>query len=151
MATIGFSGGALLDAKLREIADRLGKSASVDVGFHPDANYADGVQPVAMVAAIQNYGAPEAGIPARPFFSEMVRENSPNWGNELAGILVAEDYDGVRALRSMGEVIAGQLAESITQANFVPLAPATVARKGFSAQLIDTGTMRRSIKPVVKE
>lgn len=150
MATIGFSGGSLLEAKLKEIAGRLGKSASVDVGFHPGQNYEDGGQPVAMVAAIQNYGAPEAGIPARPFFSEMVRENSPDWGKGLAQVLVADDYDGARALGRMGDVIAGQLAESITQADFVPLAPATVARKGFSAQLIDTGTMRRSIKSVVK-
>jgi hypothetical protein len=41
--------------------------------------------------------------------------------------------------------------EAITDADFVPLAPATVARKGCSTQLIDTGKMRRSVVSVVKE
>jgi hypothetical protein len=50
-----FSGGAALEAKLREIADKFGKANTVNVGFLEGATYPNGI-PVALIAATNEYG-----------------------------------------------------------------------------------------------
>jgi hypothetical protein len=62
MATQTFSGGAALEAKLREIAEKVGKANTVNVGFLEGATYPDGT-PVAQIAAINEYGG-TATVPA---------------------------------------------------------------------------------------
>lgn len=89
-----------------------------------DAVYEDGT-PVAMVAAIQNFGAPARGIPARPFFTKMIEEKSPGWGDLLAGLLEKHDWDVVAAFQVMGDGIAGQLRNAIYEMNDPPNSPVT--------------------------
>jgi len=55
MANIAFAGGAALEAKLREIAERAGAPKAVRVGFLEGATYPDGT-PVALVAATNEFG-----------------------------------------------------------------------------------------------
>lgn len=142
MATL--KGGARADAYLQKIADRIKQSGTLRVGFLEGATYPDGTS-VAMVAAIQNFGAPALGIPPRPFFSNMIAKEANNWGPKLARILHNRGYDVDASLRLMGMGIAGQLAQSIVDTNEPPLAPATVARKGSEKPLVDTGHMLQSI------
>lgn len=52
---VNLSGGAKLEAKLREIAEKAGKANTVRVGFLEDATYPNGM-PVAQVAATNEYG-----------------------------------------------------------------------------------------------
>lgn len=150
MASIEFSGGDKLNQVLADIAERAGKAKTLQVGFMSGATYPDGTGgAVAAVAAIQNYGAPAAGIPARPFFSNMVKEKSPEWGGSLGNVLKANDYDSELALKAMGKGIEEQLQDSIRETNFPPLAPATIKAKGFAKPLIDTGHMLRSVQSSV--
>jgi hypothetical protein len=122
---VEISGGVKFDEWLRKTAAKLGRVGAVRVGFLEDATYPDGT-PVAMVAAIQNFGAPARGIPPRDFFSRMVRERSPRWGARFARILAATDYDVDRSLGLMGAGIAGQLRESIVETNSPPLSAITL-------------------------
>lgn len=55
MVTKTFSGGEALEAKLREIADKVGKAKTVNVGFMAGATYPDGT-PVAYIAYVNEYG-----------------------------------------------------------------------------------------------
>lgn len=144
----GVGGGDKLEAALRAIAKKLESAKTVEVGFLKEATYPDGTS-VAMVAAIQNYGAPAANIPPRPFFSDMVKEQFPSWGGKMANVLKATGYDAKQTLGLMGEEISGALQDAIVQANYAPLKPETVNRKGFDSQLIDTGHMRNSVQYAV--
>lgn len=121
-----------------------GTGEVVKVGFLEGATYPDGT-PVALIAAIQNFGAPARGIPPRPFFSNMITEKGPGWGGKLARVLKAANYDTATALGRMGEGIAGQLRTSINETNSPALADSTIAAKGFDKPLIDTGHMWNSI------
>ena len=107
-------------------------------------------KPVAMIAAIQDFGAPSRGIPPRPFFRNMVRDKKGEWPKAIAGLLKANDYDAVKVLGITGEAIGGQLRQSIIDTNSPALAPSTVKRKGFSKPLIDTSVMINSIGHEVK-
>lgn len=137
-------GGEKLDAKLRELAEKLGKGGTVRVGFLEGATYPDGTS-VATVAVTQNYGSEANGIPARPFFSNMVADKSPGWGDSFVAVLKEANYDVPLALDRMGAGIAGQLRQAIVDTNAPPLADATIARKGFAKPLIDTSNMFNSV------
>lgn len=145
MATV--LGGDKLEAAFARIASKLAKASEVRVGFLEGATYPDGT-PVAEVAAIQNFGSTD--IPARPFFSNMVSDKSPQWGERFAKVLAAADYDTDLALARMGEGIAGQLRQSIVDTNDPPLARRTVERKGHDKPLVDTGHMLASVDKEVE-
>lgn len=136
-------GGEKIIKRIREIASHIGAGGKVRAGFFENATYPDGT-PVAMVAAIQNWGAPRAGIPPRPFFSNMVKDKSPTWGAGLAKALKATDYDVHKSLAMMGEQIVGDLRQSIKDTNDPPLAASTIRRKGFDKPLIDSAHMFNS-------
>lgn len=118
------SGGKALEKYLKKIADQVSNPGTLRVGFLENATYPDGT-PVATVAAIENFGAPAAGIPARPFFTHMVKKNSPEWGAKLAKLLEMHDWDATKALEMMGGLIAGQLREVIISGEFKPNSPVT--------------------------
>lgn len=138
MATveIAVKGGLKLQKALQEIAKRSETANAVKVGFMAGSTYPDGT-PVAMVAAIQNFGAPAAGIPKRPFFSDMVRKQSPKWGASLANILKNEKYDAYKSLKAMGEGIGSQLQSAIIHTDSPPLSPVTVMLRGMRSKGVE--------------
>lgn len=142
MATL--RGGDKFGKKIREIGAKIETAEVLRVGFLENAKYPDGT-PVAMIAAIQNYGAPAAGIPPRPFFSNMIASKKAGWPGAVARNLKQQDYDATRAFALVGEGIAGQLRQSIIQTNSPPLKAATAARKGSTKPLVDTGHMLASV------
>ena len=125
MAEIGIKGGGLLDKALRSLAEKVGKPATLRAGFLENARYPDG-QSVAEVAAIQNFGAPSAGIPPRPFFTNAVARGSAEWAGKLAALLKLTDYDAEKALQMMGPVLAFDIQKSITETNAPPLSEITL-------------------------
>ena len=135
-------GGAGLEAALKRI-ERMASAGprQLRVGFLENARYPDGTL-VAKVAAIQNYGAPAASIPARPFFSNFVRQDSPAWGEKLARISRAADYDPDVSLGRMGEYLKGGLQASIVDTNDPPLSPVTLMLRKMRSEdqsLVVTG------------
>lgn len=147
MATI--RGGEKFEAALRDLAKKVAKPASVKIGFLAKAKYPDGTS-VAMIAAIQEFGAPSIGIPPRPFFRTMIAEHQGEWPAAIADLLKSNDLDAVKTLDLAGAAIAGQLRQAISVFEGIPLKPATIKRKGFSKQLIDTGHLLASVDHEVK-
>lgn len=104
-----------IQQKFAQLAQRLSRGAVLKVGFFEGAKYPDGTS-VAMVAAIQEFGAPGAPlgpIPPRPYFRTMIRTESPGWSETFGRALVKYDYDVDRAMQAMGLVLQGQLKKSI--------------------------------------
>lgn len=143
-------GGDKLKGILEGIAAAATNAKEVRVGFLEGSTYPDGT-PVAMVAAINNWGAPSRGQPPRPFFSQMVADKSPEWGPATGALLIANNYDAAKTLAQVGEAVAGQLRQSIVDFSSVPLAPSTIARKGFDKQLVERGIMLNSVDFEVKQ
>lgn len=147
MATI--SGGEALTARLREIAENVKGKSLVRVGFLEGATYPDGT-PVAMVAAIQEFGAPSVNIPPRPFFRNMIADHSNEWPKAVGDLLKTTDYDAEKTMGLAGEGIAGQLRQSVVDTNSPPNAESTIAAKGSAKPLVDTGHLLASIDYEVK-
>lgn len=138
------SGGEKLESALKELAQKVSNPGTLRVGFLAGATYPDGTS-VASNAAFQNFGAPGAGIPPRPFFSNVVAKGRKTWGKILADLLKTNDFDAKESLLLMGEGIKGEIQNSINNGAYAPLKPATVRRKGFDKALVDTGHMLNSV------
>lgn len=89
-------------------------------------------------------------IPPRPFFRKMIEHKSPEWGEKMATLLRANDFDTATALVYMGEHIKGQLQMFIRDWKRPPNAASTVRQKGFKGVTIEqlqklSGTLTLSI------
>lgn len=132
---------AKIRAKLDGIADGFTDQVA-KVGFFDGHAYEDGT-PVAYVAAIQEYGSPEAGIPPRPFMRPTVEAQTATWSKHIGdgmrqvvrGKLTAEDVlDGVGALA------ANDVKKRIASNQVAPLSPTTlVLRKWRREGRVITG------------
>jgi hypothetical protein len=133
-------GGDRLKAALDSLRAKLSSASVVQVGFPANSELSDGTS-APMVAAIQNYGAPRAGIPPRPFFSNMVATKSPQWGKLLAIQLKETDNYPAHALANMGQLMKDQLQQAIIDTTSPPLSPITIMlRKMFPAMSDDRPT-----------
>lgn len=95
--------------------------------------------------------AHEIVIPPRPFFRTMISNNKDGWGDVLGVALKKKKMDSDAALKIVGEVILGQLEDSILSFDDPPNAPSTIAKKGFDNPLIDKGIMQNTASYEVKE
>lgn len=119
------SGGKKLLQKLRDLTRKVDEQHTLKVGFLEGATYPDEAgTSVAQVAFWLNYGSKSA--PPRPFFTDMVTEKSPKWGDKLARILVLNDYDVEKSLSLMGEGIVGQVQQAIVDMDAPPLSKVTL-------------------------
>jgi len=142
MATV--TGGDKLEAYLRKMASRVGRPATLKVGILAGASYPDGT-PVAMVAAVNEFGRPSIGQPPRPAFRNTVAKKGGEWPDALASALKASDYDATTALNLMGEGVAGQIREEISTLTSPPIKPETARRKGSTKPLVEKGIELGSI------
>lgn len=100
---------------------------------------------VAGYAAANEFGADR--IPQRSFIGSTVDEN------EKAYLKMAEEVysekDAKQVLEQLGLKIAGDIQSKITSIKTPPNVAFTIAKKGSSNPLIDTGRMRQSVTSVV--
>lgn len=130
---VTFTGGDVFTARLAELAKRVTTAASVEVGYPAGATREDGTS-LALVAAVQEFGAPAKGIPPRPFFRSAIARHSGEWGDTLARELQAADFDAAKALARLGDKMRGDLQQSIVDLTSPALSPVTVMLRGMRAQ-----------------
>lgn len=100
------------------------------------------------VATKNEFGDGER-VPARPFMRQTMTRHRATLRNELA--IALRDYGNGRGsldkiAARVGVMLRGSIQETITYGTFVPNAPYTIAKKGSSKPLIDTGQMRQSVR-----
>lgn len=105
----------------------------------------------AEIGALHEFGNPSTGLPERSWLRSTLRD--PDVQAQLEQIeakLLAEVVAGRmsrdQALGLIGAWIASQIQKTITRGDVTPpLAPATVAAKGSSTPLVDTGQLVAAI------
>lgn len=98
--------------------------------------------------AMWNEYGTSRGIPARPFLRNTLYENERKWsldvGDKLSALL--NGNGNVKSIGfTLGETMVRDIRRTIDAGHFAPLAKSTIARKGHSKPLIDTGDMYSSI------
>lgn len=114
----------------------------------------------AALGYIHEHGAPEAGIPARPFLASGVKnaqERIVQKMGQAAKAVLQEDTGEVdRRLVEVGSIAQSAVRNKITEGPFEPLAESTLAarrRRGVTRTkpLIDTGQLRQAVNFAVRE
>lgn len=142
----GVRGGRKLKEFYRKAkaAQKRGGVRMIEVGFFATARYQTGV-PVPLVAAVNEFGSKKAGVPERPFF----RQALVGIERELRPIIVGNINPRTMTLDHQTAGLIGQAASdrvkrSIATLKTPPNAPSTIARKGSSNPLVDSGKLRQS-------
>lgn len=150
------------DRLFRELRAKIGamKDAHVKIGVLESKGGGDtaedGKTTLAEIAAIHEFGAPRANIPARSFLRQTFQD--PDGRQALSGFLtrigravVAERIEVGQALEQLGAWAVAQVKKRIKSNIPPPLQPATVKSKGSSTALIDTGQLVNAITWEVKK
>ena len=112
------------------------------------------------IGYIQEFGAPEANIPARPFLLpgiESVRDAIAAQLKKAVPLAIAGDRGAVqRALDTVGLIASSAVQRKITDGPFAPLSARTLRRRkarNFKGEkpLIESGQLRRSVTYIVRE
>lgn len=134
------------DAVLRVVSKR--KLGSVSVGvLGPAANeqHGEGELTTAQIAEIHEFGL---GVPRRSFILDWANENEPAIKKKMADLfrpVLLGKRTTEQAYALFGVWAQGQIQARISAGIDPPLAASTIARKGSSKPLIDTGQLRTSI------
>lgn len=138
----------VIDKGWERIQEELKKihGSTVKVGYPEEkAQDHEGGIDIAALATIHEYGTEH--IPARPFMSQAFDKNRTKINNliqsEYGSILEGKSsvYD---ALQKIGILGVKTIQEVFRSGGFAAIKPATIARKGSSKPLIDTGQLRQS-------
>lgn len=103
---------------------------------------------LATIAATHEYGSDDGVIPERSYIRATLngdREEFTRVIARLSGQLMAGTIDAERALGILGEFGVKMIKRRIRSNIPPPLKPATIARKGSSVALIDTGRLWNAI------
>ena len=128
----------LLTAVLEKLKLQFG---TVDVGFFKGTHtYANG-KDVTEVAKKNDKGI---GVPERPFIIPAAKK-ATNKTINITIQSIAGGMDESQALSRAGIMFKNAIAREITNIKEPPNSPYTIAKKGSSNPLIDTGKMRASV------
>ena len=140
MSKIDLNAKKIIQELQREVKGLTSK-ATLNVGFFESSRYTAGTY-VAQLARILEYASIK--IPPRPFFRNAIDNNMQKWLDFLGRDLVNTN-NAELSYNRLGEMARGDIVESITQLDTPPNAPKTIARKGSSNPLIDTGFLRANV------
>lgn len=124
----------------------------VKVGFPAGEADSDNIQKAVWNEFGTRGGASGGGwggpVPERPFMRNAMRENTSKYRNGMrssaAKILTGKTSITV-VLSKLGIMAQGDVQQSITSLSSPPNSPTTIALKGSSNPLIDTGEMRGAV------
>lgn len=111
------------------------------------ANYPDGTS-VFLVGAVHEFGSEDGRIPERSFLRGTMRAKQRELdaiAETVAKKVTRSGGTFEQGLNMLGSVLAAAIQEAIADGIPPPNAPSTIARKGSSKPLIDTGHLRQSI------
>lgn len=112
---------------------------AVDFGYFETDKYPDGTL-VADVATYNEFGT--RTIPERPFFRNALTEISGGALRRIADEFVRDDFNlRERGAEAIGVFAAAEVGDAAVDLRTPPNAPATVARKGSTNPLVDTGVL----------
>jgi len=136
------------DKLWKEIKSQFPKidKAVVKTGIQSDAGENDGVS-IAEYAAFNEFGT--RTIDERPFMRKTFDDNLANYNKLIERLfkgMLGGKLDAKMAFKILGQQTEDDMKNTIMTGNFKSNSDYTVAKKGSSRPLIDTGTMRNSIR-----
>ena len=143
-----------LERSCKGLAKRHIKMGWFDKKFYPSSHPNKGIY-IAQVAAWQEFGlggnSERRPIPARPYFRQAIRKVETGYTPHFIKIFkqALNGEDTLPALNKLSFEFVKDYSESVLMQNYPKLAPYTVALKGHSYQMDDSGVMIENFKAKV--
>jgi hypothetical protein len=142
--------------KFQRSLEDLKKSPYVAIGVQSEDGAAvhDGGVTMADLMSIHEFGTSDGHIPERAPIRSNDAKNVPRYKKLTRDLLksIVFKHKGVsEALAILGEAVQNDIKAGIKEGLPPPNAPSTIARKGSSTPLIDTGILLNSIRYKVNE
>ena len=121
------------------------------VGVHQSEGntaHSGGSITVGEIAAVHEFGSSDGKVPQRSWLSAWVDQQASEIAIKLQGAakgVLSGKLDPGVAVEVLAQDFVGKIRERIADGIMPPLAESTIARKGSSTPLIDTGLFRSSI------
>lgn len=139
----------IIKKELKSLATR--KNATI--GIHEDAGMHEGGITNAQLGALLNYGNPDnkmygkadAPIPARPWLVPGAESGRKEQIEAFAETFVKTGGNSEAALEAAAATAVGNVQQYMTDLKDPANSPVTIAKKGSSNPLIDTGSLRGSV------
>lgn len=144
-------GWAAIRRNLRQMDNVTTKVGLPAEGAVAGEGEATSMSEVATVGVVHEFGAPARNIPERSWLRSVYDENRNRLQRVKAketGRVIDGKQDARQAIARVGGWFAAQVKAKIRKGPFAPLEPETIARKGSTKPLIDTGQMIQSITHV---
>lgn len=142
-----------VDSLLQTIDDL--SNFSIKVGILGDGTtHGEDEETVLTIAITHEFGLAVKGIPERSFIRAGFDYYRSRIEDNAVELLEQVIYGGLPALTffdGLGQIMVGFIQTYLTDLDYPPNSPTTIARKGSSNPLIDTGQLRDSITYEVVE
>ena len=137
--------GLRLKAMLKEL-DKLEVAVGYQAGSGADENGVD----LCDIAAWNELGT--SHMPSRPFMRQSIDNHAGEINAFMQGMKdeIISGGSAESILNKVGIFQKDMVQQEITNGSFAPNAPSTIAKKGSSHPLIDTGRMRQSVNYIVR-
>lgn len=138
-----------LDEYVKDLEKEFKSVKGAKAGWYEGKKYPNGLE-IAKNALIQEYGTDK--IPARPFMRRTINRNQEKWKKYLEENFDLELDNNTtleQVMKQISVIMAGDMKKSIDSNIPPPNSPETIKRKGSSHTLIDTGTLKNSIRAQV--
>ena len=141
-------------AFFRGVKGLAGPRVKVGIQGKEAAKVREGGISMVQLGTIHEFGAPRANIPQRSYLRSTADEKKRKYVKFMEGsvrrlIRSPERFNAKATLFQLGETVRSDVIKKIKSNIPPPLKPATIARKGESIALIDTGLLLSSIRSVV--
>ncbi len=138
--------------RLEKVLHKMAHAPHVAVGLLQDEKVSPGFNMVDL-ALVHEYGSKDGRIPRRSFIRSTCDAQQTEH-LKLITRLQSKIIEGKKSLRQalglLGEVVSKDMVQTINNGIAPALALATIARKGSSKALIDTGRLKGSITHEVR-
>lgn len=84
-------------------------------------------------------------IPARPFMHQTIDNNSTTWVKVITKLLPENELNIKKTFNQLGQIITNNITETIEEGDFIANSARTIAIKGTSTPLVDSGNMAKSV------
>lgn len=142
-------------AEIKREIEAMARQPHVVVGLQEgeDNHSAEGIS-TAGIGAVHEFGSRDGRIPERSWLRSSFDDNRAGY-QRLIDKLVSAIYQGkvkaLGALHIVGQKVEADAKKRIVELRTPPNAEITVARKGSSNPLVDTGTMLNSVRYKVED
>lgn len=135
-----------INGGIEALKKRVKTPGTVDVGIIDAGKHPSGDITVAGIGFVHEFGS--ATVPERSFIRSTIIERKKDIIS-LQKKLLKKISDGSMDVKTglglVGEFMSGAIKEKIVAISSPPNSPATIAKKGSSNPLIDTGQLKNSI------